>query len=1493
MKHLFYLTFTLLLVVPHQVNAVSAYPYPIEYKQPDESTITIVLKGDERVHWATSVDGYTLLLSSTGFYEYAKKAVSGDLTLSGIRAHNPDKRTPEETVFLKKIMKDLRYSSEQVNVLKQVWETKETALKTKVKSMKNRLQKAQTATGIVRAPLILVQFPDKPFIRSKQDFELLMNQPDYTATTDGSITGSVYDYFYDNSYGQLEFQVDVFGPYTLAHNIAYYDFYSNGNPAIMAREAALAAATDGCNFADYDSDENDFVDALHLIFAGYGQEAGAPKGDAIWSHASFTYTEDNDFLAINNKIVYWYSCSPELRDTYGTNISYIGVIAHELSHVFGLPDFYDTDYDEQGQSVDTGEWDIMARGSWNDGGRTPANHNAWSKNYLGWVPAVELAAITAITLPNPALQGAVYRISTTTLNEYFLLENRQKQGWDAYIPSSGMLIYHVDENMDWDDNCLNCIPSHRGLYIKQAGGGINSNNTNRTNDPYPSGGNTAFTDASVPNSKSWAGNNTNKPVTQITHNTAERTVSFQFMASQNSYDASLNRFADLPTVSYNSGAREIKVELENHGKEFTAATISWSIDGQMQTPYQWSGSLPFGQKEILTIGSANLTLGAYTLSASVIVVDDEQTSNNTIQAVIEIKEQEKLPYATEFSGSLSGWESVSIAGDIDWQWSDQPNYLGYIPINTSSSANGYALYGIVRDDMYPGPNPAQAALISPPFNFPEGEKIDLSFEYITASYSVTTFLRVQASTDNFQEQIVDVWSQTLLNSLEIVVATPLVDLSAFAGKSNVRIRFLYEGGYAFGWAIDDIKLFVNNTPTLKSLTVTPGELSPAFNPNIMYYTVNVMNDVSVIDINAVALRPSDIVNGTGTQVLNEGETIFSVVVSSADDSKQYTIVVNRMAPALAVPFIEDFESGATAWTIENGSYPNRWHIGTATAASGNYSAYISDDGGISNSYNSNTSSIVELFCNVYFTPRSEDYHIYRLSFDWKGVGENYFDYMEVVIINQVGDFTIVTFIDQFSSADTWQKAVINLSSSYLLSGTVQRLVFRWKNDSSVEGQPPIAIDNVKIQLVDPYEALLSDLSVDEGVLSPAFYSNTFNYNVTVNNSVTKINMNATAMRSIDKISGTGTYPLNEGNNLFEVVVSNPEGTVQNTYRVVVDRMKPMFSVPFTEDFESTTNLWKFANDTQPNQWVIGSATAASGNYSAYISNDGGISNSYTVNNSSLVYLFCDVYFTPYTEYGYYQLNFDWKGMGESYCDYMAIYLTDTDIDPNAGNRLSYSAYLGQFSLSSTWKKAIPNIPNYYQGSIKRLVFMWENDYGFGEQPPIAIDNIAIKYIIPTDATLSKLSVNSGVLSPAFDPHTFHYMVNVDKSVNQIRMEAEANNPNAIVVGANEDLSLNVGANTFHILVLAEDINYRNTYSVVVNRSTGTSVENPETAIKVYPVPTTGKIYIENAGGAEVSVYNLPGELLLCTKQSSIDLSAYPNGIYLLQVGNKKIKVVKQ
>ena len=503
-----------------KIHAVPAYPYPIEYQLPDGTTITITLKGDENISWATSADGYTLLVNNDGFYEYAILDENGALVLSGIRAKNIEDRSREEIIFLENIQKNLRYNSEQISYMFQINDMRNSMAKYFEDKMG---AKSRNSTVEVRFPLILVGFRGKPFTLNKSQFEALLNQPNYTS---GGITGSVYDYFYACSYEQVQFKVDIFGPYTLNGNVSVYDHRcENGDPRKMAREAAIAASNDGCDFSRYDSNGDGIVDGIHIIFAGYGQEAGAPQCQSIWSHAWAIFP---DPPMLNGVHVYRYSCSPEYRNNTGNNITYIGVIAHELAHVFGLPDFYDTDYDESGgRSVDLGPWCLMASGSWNDNGRTPANISAWGRVALDWVNHQTLTAPATITLPNPQNEGWALKINTTTANEYFLLENRQKVGWDAFVPGNGMIIYHVDENNPgWNNNCINCNPNRRGNYIKQAGGGFGSAGAHNT-APYPFSGNNSFTDNSIPNSHSWLGF-TGINITNIISNTQNRTISFDF-----------------------------------------------------------------------------------------------------------------------------------------------------------------------------------------------------------------------------------------------------------------------------------------------------------------------------------------------------------------------------------------------------------------------------------------------------------------------------------------------------------------------------------------------------------------------------------------------------------------------------------------------------------------------------------------------------------------------------------------------------------------------------------------------------------------------------------------------------------------------------------------------------------------------------------------------------------------------------------------------------
>jgi M6 family metalloprotease-like protein len=497
--------------------AVPAYPYPIEFTQPDGSKITIILKGDEKTKWAETADGYSIMFNNNGAYEYAVVNAYGDMVPSGIQAQNAAVRTQSEITFLSKTSKGISYSAAQRTMMRSAWNV-----------YQQEIQKAFPTSGSRKLICILIGFKDKAFTKTKTDFNNLLNQVGYNA--DGA-TGSVKDFYLENSYGKLNLSVTVAGPYTAANNMAYYGGNDANGSDLRPRELiteAVKFADNDVNYADFDNDGDGNVDGVYVIFAGYGEEAGA-SSNAIWSHAWSIPA-----ITLDGKVIKSYSCSPELRGTSGTGITRIGVICHEFGHVLGSPDFYDTNYSTGGQYDGTGNWDLMAGGSWNNNGTTPAHHNAYTKVMIyKWGTATTLSSATSVTMSNAEENSSsFYRINTATANEYYLAENRQKLKFDSYIPGHGMIIYHVDESFMGSAGGGINAGSHQGMYPVCANATGNPPSTygsvSSGGCPFPgTGAKTSFTDATTPNAKSWSGANTNKPITSIAENTG--TITFKFM----------------------------------------------------------------------------------------------------------------------------------------------------------------------------------------------------------------------------------------------------------------------------------------------------------------------------------------------------------------------------------------------------------------------------------------------------------------------------------------------------------------------------------------------------------------------------------------------------------------------------------------------------------------------------------------------------------------------------------------------------------------------------------------------------------------------------------------------------------------------------------------------------------------------------------------------------------------------------------------------------
>jgi immune inhibitor A len=367
--------------------------------------------------------------------------------------------------------------------------------------------------GAVRVIVVLVDFSDKKMQATTQHFEELF------FSTGVLPHGSVKEFYAEATHGLVDITGDVVGPYRMPHTL---NWYANGNFGInrppvaggttrardMAHDAAVAADPN-VNFAPYDNDGNGFVDAFIVVHAGSGGEETGNSGD-IWSHK---WTLPSVYATDTTQIFAYLTIPEDAK---------IGVCAHELGHLlFGFPDLYDVDDSSEG----IGSWCLMAAGSWNGGGDVPAHPSAWCKANQGW------ASVTNVTTDGPRNIADV-KTSHDVLRlwkdgasgpEYFLVENRQRTGFDADLPGEGLLIWHIDDSQPDNTNenhykvALVQADGHRDLELKH--------NRGDDGDPYPgSAGNHAFSPTSTPNSNGYAGQSTCVSITSISAPAATMTA---------------------------------------------------------------------------------------------------------------------------------------------------------------------------------------------------------------------------------------------------------------------------------------------------------------------------------------------------------------------------------------------------------------------------------------------------------------------------------------------------------------------------------------------------------------------------------------------------------------------------------------------------------------------------------------------------------------------------------------------------------------------------------------------------------------------------------------------------------------------------------------------------------------------------------------------------------------------------------------------------------
>ncbi len=521
-SYYFLLLFCLLFCHAEKMLAIKANPRPVTVKQPDGTSVTVRIHGDENFHYTTTLDGYLIKRDKDGFFKYVNfDAEKKFQNISVQKVSNADQRSEAEIKFLSNLSPVRKYQSELLNSRSNLRKAPEKILSKKITSPVQPIENGGKESQYL---VILVNFKDKAFHFESSDFDRWLNEKGYSV--DGG-TGSVKDYYRDNSMGKFIPNFTVAGPYTLAHPQVYYaanseDGSGDINPREMVIEACNMAKTENpsLNFASFDNDKDGYMDNVYIIYAGYSEASTGNEND-MWPHS---WTLGEQTIQVDGITVKNYSCSAELVGASGTKMDGIGTFTHEFGHILGLKDMYDTDEYLNGYGLDPGEYSLFASGSYNNDSRTPPYLMAFERLQMGWCEPTELkdpedVALLPISENTARYINAQPNRAEGTGYEWFILENRQNKGWDAYLPAHGLLIYHYDYTQEmvekyWSINGPNNNAKHRCLYIKPADG-IDDINT-RNGDTYPGrSGNTEFTDTSMPNSLNWNGEKTNTPITNI------------------------------------------------------------------------------------------------------------------------------------------------------------------------------------------------------------------------------------------------------------------------------------------------------------------------------------------------------------------------------------------------------------------------------------------------------------------------------------------------------------------------------------------------------------------------------------------------------------------------------------------------------------------------------------------------------------------------------------------------------------------------------------------------------------------------------------------------------------------------------------------------------------------------------------------------------------------------------------------------------------------
>ncbi len=658
-------------------------------------------------------------------------------------------------------------------------------------------------TGVARILVLLIQFSDTAANPSHDGayFDSRLN------STGGSVR-SVRSYYQEVSRGALTLNATIISTwFTSAHPMSYYGADSStgvddaNGPIYRLVVEAVRLADPSVNFASFDTNGDGVVDHLMVVHAGAGQESNPGQKDLIWSHRWAVLDADpttpgSQSLTADGVQIYGYTMESE--------DFVVGTATHEFGHDLGLPDLYDTD----GSSHGAGIWDPMAEGSWNGNpaGSSPAHMSAWSLMRLGWVTPTDVTtSLVGTSIDAVETSGKVFRLSIPgSIQEYFLIENRQPLGFDAGLPGSGLLIWHVDDSQTSNDQ-----DTHRLVDLLEADEASMGDHPVDASDPWHDTA-SGWGPETVPDSRAYDGAATGWRVRDIS---ASGATMIATIAHDVTKDLAVSAIR-LPFTEAVGAVVQTHTDVRNEGVQPANVTIQVEVYRDMLQPSTRVTTATFNRPIVGAQTTATFSVnftpassGRYMVHALLVGANDEIPSNDERIAHVLVNTFRFRDPIT----SAAGWSTDGFSND-QYRWrvvSDSD------PDGGSHSHPSAWRFGYVAT-LVPNPlPPAWHTLTSPSIGVPAGPTFLIFYHRYDFTGRTVEVLPIGANETD--EAYVEVsygggpWTKVArYTDKDLTWRVAAFNLTAnISGSTTLQVRFNASSNVmakAGGWWIDDVMI---------------------------------------------------------------------------------------------------------------------------------------------------------------------------------------------------------------------------------------------------------------------------------------------------------------------------------------------------------------------------------------------------------------------------------------------------------------------------------------------------------------------------------------------------------------------------------------------------------------------------------------------------------------------------------------------------------------